>query len=116
MADPLSPPAVSPVIQAIASDANPVAASIWRSTLAPTLPRRSSRLVSANPSTYISIVDKVVQHKQKLNEGQELHPSRVGELDADALLVVDVEDPDSLPPRDVHVLAEACDIPVAALG
>jgi hypothetical protein len=106
----------SPLARAIAQPSSPIAPTVWRSPLVTAEPRRSSRLIAADPQHFISIVDKAVLRKQKLNEGEAKPQRRRGELDAEDLLAVAVEDGRPLPPRDALVLAAACDNSPAALG
>jgi hypothetical protein len=73
-------------------------------------------LVAAAPAHFVSIVDKAILCKKGLNEGPSDPPKRLGELSADDLLAVAVEDGEPLPPADVQVLAQACDIDARALG
>jgi hypothetical protein len=98
-------------------DANPVlvAPTVWRSASPPSVPRRSSRLVNSDSQLYVSIVDKAIQRKKKINEGSQISQHRQGELDANDLLAVALEDGRPLPTGDVHALAVSCDIPVSAL-
>jgi hypothetical protein len=82
------------------------------------VPRHSSRLILAEPDLYVSIVDKAILRKQKLNDTQpqSTRSPRRGELDADDLLAVAIEDGSPLPTRDIVVLAEACDLTASDLG
>jgi hypothetical protein len=115
---PLTPSEADPTLLRHPSlAASPVAATVWHSPPVPAEPRRSSRLILADPDNYVSIVDKAILRKQKLNESQASHhrSSRRGELDADDLLAVAVEDGCPMPPRDVLSLAMACDISAADL-
>jgi hypothetical protein len=65
---------------------------------------------------YVSIVDKAVARKQSMDEGAFVAARRHGELSADDLLAVAVQDGRPLLEADVVVLAKACDIPISGLG
>jgi hypothetical protein len=53
--------------------------------------------------------------RQELDHGPTTAPSRRGELSADALLAVALEEGGPLPKDDVGALAAACDIQLAEL-
>jgi hypothetical protein len=108
-ASPLRDPALS-------IDLAPVRDTVWRAPSPVLEPRRSSRLISVAPKNFISIIDKAIMRKKGLNEGTSEPPKRHGELCADELLAVAVEDGRPLLPGDAQDLARACDIPEAALG
>jgi hypothetical protein len=82
----------------------------------PPEPRRSSRLVAADPSHFISIVDKAILRKKDLNEGPSALVRCHGELSADDLLAVAVEDGQPLQSGDALALAMACDIDSGSPG
>jgi hypothetical protein len=109
--------AASPVISSLSLEASPVRAARWAAPPSAARPaRRCSRL--AGDKAYVSIVDKAVQRKKALNEGssQPAPNPRRGELFADDLLVVAVEDGGPLATEDVLALAKACDLPSSSLG
>jgi hypothetical protein len=97
-------------------DLAPVRDTVWRAPSPVLEPRCSSRLISAAPKNFISIIDKAIMRKKGLNEGTSEPPKRQGELCAEDLLAVAVEDGRPLHPGDAQDLARACDIPEAALG
>jgi hypothetical protein len=114
--DAASPSAASlPVVPALRLDARPVLDTVWRAPSPPPEPRRSSRLIASDPKHFISIVDKAILRKKDLNEGPSNTQRRRGELSVDDLFEVAAEDELPLPPGDVQVLAQACDIDIAAL-
>jgi hypothetical protein len=83
----------------------------------PSEPRRSSRF--AKDALFVSIVDRAILRKKALNEGAPpptQPPRRRGELLADDLLAVAVEDGETLSDGDVTALADACDISASELG
>jgi hypothetical protein len=67
--------------------------------------------VAADPSHFVSIVDKAKLRKKEINEGPSMPSRRRGELVAEDLLAVALEDGRPLHPGDAAALAEACDIP-----
>lgn len=99
---------------ALSRASSPVAGTVWPSPPTPRQPpRRCSRLAQGR---YVSIVDKAVARKQSMDEGAFVAARRQGELSADDLLAVAVEEGLPLPDADVAVLAKACDIPISCLG
>jgi hypothetical protein len=94
---------------------SPVRATIWhRPTSRLGDNRRSSRLNRG--ANYISIVDRAMQRKKELREGDgSKPPPRKGELPADELIVLAMEENSPLPDRDVLSLAATCDIPAVEL-
>jgi hypothetical protein len=72
-------------------------------------------LTASDPKHFISIVDKAILHRKDLNEGPSDTQRRHGELSAHDLFAVAAEDGLPLPPGDVQVLAQACEIDIAAL-
>jgi hypothetical protein len=116
LASPPSPtPPSSPVVQALAQETISVAQSVWRCALAPWVPRHSSRLATVEMEHFVSIVDKAIMRKKGINEGTSQPPRRYGELVADDLQAVVVEEDHPLLLGDAAALAGACDIPVADL-
>jgi hypothetical protein len=98
-------------LQVLAQEVSPVARTIWRES--PVIqPRRCSRLAR---DRFVSIVDKAIARKKDLKEGPSMASRRLGELNADDLLAVAVEDKRALLIHDVEALAVACDIPCGAL-
>jgi hypothetical protein len=71
--------------------------------------------VNTDSQLYVSILDKTIQRKKNINEGSMKMQRRRGELDADDLLAVALEDNHPFPSDDVLILAAACDIPALAL-
>jgi hypothetical protein len=72
-------------------------------------PRRCSRLAHAR---YVSIIDRAIARKKDLLDNAAAEVSRRrGELSADDLLDVAVEDDREIAVEDIAVLAKACDIP-----
>jgi hypothetical protein len=89
-----------------------VAHNVWRASPEVLQPRRCSLLAR---DRFISIVDKAIARKKVLQEGPSAASRRHGELDADDLLAVAVDDKGPLLALDVEALAVACDIPCGAL-
>ncbi|KAK1631775.1 hypothetical protein QYE76_006090 [Lolium multiflorum] len=105
-----------PVVSTLALDASPVRDTLWHAPPDEEIlpPRRCSRF--AGDTTFVSIIDKAVQRKKALNKASGSRPLRRGELVADDLLAVAVEDGKALAAGDVGALASACDLPLARLG
>jgi hypothetical protein len=57
-----------------------------------------------------------MSQRKDINEGPAVPERRRGELVADDLLAIVVEDGGTLQVPDVQALAMACDVPLAALG
>jgi hypothetical protein len=89
-------------------------AAVAPSALTSFEPRRCARF--AKDDMFLSIVDRAVLRKKALNEGTAEPPRRRGELSADDLLAVAVDEGVPLVPDDVHALATACDISASELG
>jgi hypothetical protein len=87
----------------------PVARTLWHSSPPARPPRRCSRLAQAR---YVSIIDRAIARKKDLFDGATAESScRRGELSADDLLAVAVEEDREMAVEDIAVLATACDIP-----
>lgn len=118
LTSPTLPAPTSPVISSLTSELSPVRATRWAgpAVSAARPARRCSRL--AGDKAYVSIVDKAVQRKKALNEGSSAPAPkpRRGELLADDLLAIAVEDGAPLQSDDILALARACDLPTGSLG
>jgi hypothetical protein len=110
-------PAVAPArplpVQALALEAAPVAGTLWQVSPLERQPRRCSRLARGR---YVSIIDRAIARKKELLGSSTAEASsRRGELLANDLFAVAIEDEGALPDKDVQVLAAACDVPCAEL-
>jgi hypothetical protein len=100
-------------VQVLALETSLVAKTLWHSSPASKQPRRCSRLARGR---YVSIVERAIARKKDLLDGASAAPShRRGELSADDLLAVAIDEGREIPAKDITVLAQACDIPVADL-
>jgi hypothetical protein len=102
------------MVQTLALETSPVANTLWPSPPASKQPRRCSRLAQGR---YVSIVERAIARKKNLLDGAVADPPRRrGELSTDDLLAVALDEGREVPARDIAVLAQACNIPVADLG
>jgi hypothetical protein len=92
----------SPVLPAAARlGGAPMVDTPWRGTPSPSAARRSSWFARGDTSRYISIVDRAMLRRKEINEGSSLPVRHRGELDANDLLAVAMEDGHPLPREDV---------------
>ncbi|KAK1615444.1 hypothetical protein QYE76_020966 [Lolium multiflorum] len=111
------PVSVTPPLLSCAEDATAASATLAAaapSALTSFQPRRCARF--AKDGMFLSIVDRAVLRKKALHEGTAEPPRRRGELSADDLLAVAIDEGVPLVPEDVQALATACDIPASELG
>jgi hypothetical protein len=100
-------------VHSLAMETSPVARTLWHSSPPARPPRRCSPLAQAR---YVSIIDRAIARKKELVDGATTESSRRrGELSADDLLAVAVEEGRVMEEQDITALAEACDIPCADL-
>lgn len=112
-AGPVVAPARPLPVQALALEAAPVAGTLWQVSPPERQPRRCSRLARGR---YVSIIDRAIARKKELLGSSTAEASsRRGELLADDLFAVAIEEDGALPDMDVQVLAAACDIDRAEL-
>ncbi|KAK1660865.1 hypothetical protein QYE76_049024 [Lolium multiflorum] len=100
-------------VQVLALETSPVEKTLWHSSPTVRQPRRCSRLAQGR---YVSIVERAIARKRSLLDGAIAETSRrQGELSADDLLAVAIDEGREIQAEDIAVLAQACDIPVADL-
>jgi hypothetical protein len=74
--------------------------------------KAASALLPPRQARYVSIIDRAIARKKELVDGAAAESShRRGELSADDLLAVAVEEGREMDVQDITVLAKACDIP-----